>query len=62
MLMNRRFTRDLSNGIVGGVCSGLANYFGIDVRLIRVVVFALIFLGGTGLGIYLLMWILLPSY
>jgi len=59
--MYRKFTRNSSNKVFGGVCSGLANYFGIDVTLIRVVVFALVFLYGVGMGLYLLLWLCFPS-
>ncbi len=58
----RRLYRSENDRILGGVCSGLANYLRIDPAIVRIV-FALITLGGFGLGfiIYILMWIILPS-
>ena len=44
-----------------GVCGGLGTYFGIDPTLVRVlfVIFALTF--GSGLLIYLILWLLIPN-
>ena len=47
--------------MVGGVCGGLAEYSGIDPLLWRVGFVALAFAGGTGVIIYLLLWLLMPS-
>lgn len=41
----RRLYRDLSNKMIGGVCSGLASYFDIDLLLVRII-FLLLFLPG----------------
>lgn len=41
----RRLYRDLSNKVIGGVCSGLASYFDIDLLLVRII-FILLFLPG----------------
>lgn len=57
----KRFYRNANDKILGGVCSGLANYFSIDPVIIRIV-FALTVIGGLGIGIllYVLLWIFLP--
>ena len=48
------------NGRIGGVCQGLADYFNIDVTIVRVIfVIALLFVGG-GLLAYLLLWLVVP--
>ena len=47
--------------MVGGVCGGLAEYSGIDPLLWRVGFVALAFAGGSGVLIYLLLWLLMPS-
>ncbi len=57
----RRLYRDEQDKIVGGVASGLSNYFKIDPAIIRVLFVALFFGGGSGLLIYILLWIILPS-
>lgn len=47
--------------MAGGVCGGLAEYSGVDAVLWRVGFVALTFLGGGGVLLYLLLWVLLPS-
>jgi phage shock protein PspC (stress-responsive transcriptional regulator) len=51
-----------SDRIVGGVCSGLAAYFGVDALLVRIVFVILAFLPpGAGIGVilYLVLWFLM---
>ena len=51
-----------SDRIVGGVCSGLAAYFGVDPLLVRIVFVILAFLppgAGIGVIIYLVLWFLM---
>lgn len=56
----RRFTLDKKNRKIGGVCAGLANYFGLDVTLIRAAfIFALLCLS-TGFWLYIILWIIAP--
>lgn len=45
---------------LGGVCAGLADYFDLDPTIVRIVWLLAIFLGGTGLLLYLILWIALP--
>lgn len=48
--------------MVAGVCAGLADYFGSDVTLIRVIVAALtVFTGGAGILAYLVAWAIIPE-
>jgi phage shock protein PspC (stress-responsive transcriptional regulator) len=56
-----RLYRDEEDKIIGGVASGLANYFKIDPAIIRVIFVALFFGGGSGLLVYIILWIILPS-
>lgn len=56
-----RLYRDESDKILGGVCGGLASYLRVDPTIVRLV-FALISFGaGTGILLYILLWIILPS-
>ncbi len=56
-----RLYRNDSDKILGGVCGGLANYLRIDPTIVRLV-FALISFGaGSGILLYILLWIILPS-
>jgi phage shock protein PspC (stress-responsive transcriptional regulator) len=56
-----RLYRDSSDKMLGGVCSGLANYMNVDPAIVRLL-FAIITFGGFGLGVflYILAWIILP--
>ncbi|MBR9788906.1 MAG: envelope stress response membrane protein PspC [Vibrionaceae bacterium] len=44
---NRELYRDPANGKLAGVCAGFANYFGVEVWLIRILVISAGLLGGT---------------
>jgi len=56
----KRLFRDEDDGVVGGVCSGLGYYFGIDPVLVRVAFVVLTFLG-AGVLVYIILWIVIPS-
>jgi phage shock protein PspC (stress-responsive transcriptional regulator) len=59
-IMQKRLHRSQKERMLGGVCGGLAEYFETDPSLIRLI-FALMFVfGGTGLLLYLILWIILP--
>jgi phage shock protein PspC (stress-responsive transcriptional regulator) len=57
----RRLYRSENDKILGGVCSGLANYLRLDPAIVRII-FAVITLGGFGLGfiLYIILWVVLP--
>jgi phage shock protein PspC (stress-responsive transcriptional regulator) len=57
----KRLFRDENNKVVGGVCSGLANYLGIDVVVIRIIFVVAVISFGFGLLPYLILWIATPS-
>ena len=57
----RRLYRSRTDRKLAGVCGGLAQYFHTDATLIRVLFVVLALLGGPGLVIYLLMWIIVPE-
>lgn len=58
---SRRMYRDPDGRIFGGVCSGLAAYFNWDPLVMRILFAILIFAGGAGIGLYLVLWIVLPE-
>jgi phage shock protein C len=48
--------------MAGGVCAGLAEYFGIDVTLVRVIVAVIaVITGGAGALAYLAAWAIIPE-
>lgn len=58
---HKRLYRDENNKILGGVCAGLANYFGIDTVVIRVIFVVLFFTFGFGIIPYIILWVAVPS-
>lgn len=61
MNTTRKLYRSKTNRQLAGVCGGLAEYFNLDVTLIRVLFVLLAVLGGSGLVIYIAMWIIVPK-
>ncbi len=57
----KRIYRSTTNKMLGGVCQGLANYFNIDVTLVRIAWVVLTLMGGAGIFAYLLCWIIIPA-
>lgn len=48
--------------MVAGVCGGLAEYFGIDPAIVRIIAFVLLLPGGApGLLPYIILWIAVPE-
>jgi len=58
----KRLFRDTDNAMIAGVASGLAQYFGLDVILIRILfVIAVIITFGWGILLYIVLWVLVPE-
>lgn len=52
--------RSATDQWLGGVCGGLATFSGLDAWLWRLLFALMVILGGTGLLLYVLLWILVP--
>ena len=59
--MKKRLTKSSSNKVISGVCGGLAEFFGIDVTLVRVGWVLFTFFGGSGIIAYIICAIIIPS-
>ena len=57
----RRLYRSRSNRMIGGVCAGLAAYFGWDPALVRLVTVLSILLPGPQVLAYLIAWVVIPA-
>lgn len=57
---SKRLMRSSRDKKLGGVCAGLADYFDLDATIVRIVWLLAVFLGGTGVLAYLILWIVLP--
>lgn len=56
----KRLYRDPDNKAVAGVCSGLASFLNIDITIVRIIILLTILLWGSGLVVYLVLWIVVP--
>ncbi len=56
-----RLYRNDTDKLLGGVCSGIANYLRVDPTIVRLVFALMVFGAGTGVLLYILLWIILPS-
>lgn len=57
----RKLYRDRDNKAIGGVCAGLAAFLNIDVTIVRVASLLSLLLCGTGVIVYIVLWILVPA-
>lgn len=58
--VQRKLFRDPDDRVFGGVCSGLGHYFGIESRWVRLMLVLLFIFGGTGLLLYIILWVVVP--
>ena len=62
MNTGKRFMRSMSDRWLAGVCSGIANYFGWDVAILRLVYLVLTLCTAfSGIIIYIILWICMPE-
>lgn len=55
---HKRLFRDENHKVLGGVCSGIANYFGTDIVIVRIIA---ILLAGVLVVPYIILWVAVPS-
>ena len=58
-MSKRKFERENDDRIIGGICGGLARYFGVSSKIMRFL-FLLFFLIGPGFLLYMLLWLIVP--
>lgn len=57
----RKLYRSKSDRFITGVCGGIADYFGIDSNLVRILFVIMSFMGGIGIILYITALIILPE-
>ncbi len=57
----RRLYRDEDNELLGGVCSGLSAYFGIEAVWIRLLFVFFTIVYGAAFFLYILLWVIVPA-
>lgn len=58
--MQNRLTRSTRDRKLAGVCGGIAAFLGWDPTLVRILWIVLTMLGGSGILIYLILWLVMP--
>ena len=58
---NKKLRRNPMNRVIGGVCSGLADFFGVDVALMRIAFVIAFLFASFGFWLYIILWIVLPE-
>ncbi len=56
----KKLVRKRKDRVLGGVCGGLAEYFNVDVILVRLIWIALALFVGGGILLYIIAWIIIP--
>lgn len=56
-----RLYRSRTNTVIGGVCGGLGEYLNVDPILFRILFALALIIGGSGLLVYIILWIVIPE-
>ncbi|MFA5523287.1 MAG: PspC domain-containing protein [Tissierellales bacterium] len=59
--MNKQLYRSKDNKVIGGVCSGLADYLDVDPVIVRLVCILLFFMKAVGVIAYIICMIIIPE-
>ena len=59
--MANKMYRSKSDKKIAGVCGGIAQYFNIDSKFVRLICAALILIYGSGLLVYIILAIVIPK-
>lgn len=57
----KQLFRDMDDRIIGGVCAGVGHYFDMEPRWARLIAIASVMLGGAGLPLYIILWLVMPK-
>ncbi len=56
----KRLTRVEEGKMIAGVCTGLAQYLGVDVTVVRLIFALLALFAAGGVLLYLILWLIMP--
>lgn len=56
----KRLTRVEDGRMIAGVCTGLAQYLGVDVTVVRLIFALLAVFAAGGVLLYLILWLIMP--
>lgn len=57
----KKLYRSETDKMIGGVCGGIGEHFQVDSTIIRLLLVAMILLGGSGVLLYLIAWVIIPT-
>lgn len=57
----KRLVLSQKNKMLAGVCGGIAEYFGIDPTIVRIIWLIVTLFGGAGIIAYILCWLFIPK-
>jgi phage shock protein C len=60
-MAEKKLMRSTTDKMIAGVCGGLAEYFDIDPTLVRALFVIVTLLGGSGILIYIVLWLVMPE-
>ena len=58
--VGKKLMRDPDDRVFSGVCSGLGHFFGIESKWVRLLFALFVIIGGSGLLVYVILWIVMP--
>ena len=56
-----RLCRSTNNRVIGGVCAGVADFFGLDAKMVRIAWLVAVLFGGVGVLLYFILFFILPE-
>jgi len=59
--MNKKLYRSRKEKMLSGVAGGIAEYFDLDPTLVRILFIVTLFMGGSGVVAYIILWIVVPE-
>ena len=57
---DKRLVRVEEGRMLAGVCEGLAQYFGVDTTVVRIIFVLLALFAAGGVLLYLILWLIMP--
>lgn len=61
VVSEKKLMRNPDDTVIGGVCSGLGYYFGLQAKWVRILFILLFLFGGSGVLLYVVLWIVMPT-
>jgi phage shock protein PspC (stress-responsive transcriptional regulator) len=60
-MASKQLVRPKENRQIAGVAAGLANYFGVDTTLVRLIFVASLLTSFPGVLAYIILWVIMPE-